>query len=227
MSIGSRHCYPPTDGAFVNSPFSRPRAAAPGFTMIEMLVTLTVFSLALSTLVLSLRTGINTYRAIERSQAHEGEAARIRAILSEDLRHLAIVSDEEPFLIEESQETGQELLQFTRLGNRNAQQYRRGAVWSRVQYEVVKGDDGAKLIRREIPFVAAGPLEGAESESVLLEGAESVAFDYFDGQQWRPAWEDAERAPLAVKMTVEPEAGPSWTFSATVPMGLLNAAAGQ
>ena len=227
MSIGFRHCFRPTDGAIMSLPFSRSRAKSLGFTMIEMLVTLSVFSLALSTLVLSLRTGINTYRVVQRSQAQEDETARIRAILSEDLRHLAIGSEEGPSLVEESEEVGMEILQVIRLGSRHAQQYRRGAVWSRIQYEVAEREGGPALLRQDTPFVARTELLGAASESVLLVGAKSVAFDYFDGQQWHPAWEDLERAPLALKMTVERGNGPSLSFSVAVPIGLLNAAVGQ
>lgn len=194
-----------------------------GFTLIEMLVTLTLFSLVLTSLVTGLHAGATTW---ERMQDRQHRAATVDwayKAMALDIGHLASTIEGEPFLVESKGESGTETLSIATLSPRTQQRTGVGAVWSRVVYEVRKSDDGKSnsLVRVYRPFVSQAPLVGADSEEVLLEGVDEITFSYFDGRKLKPDWEEEGRFPVAIEVRIVLESGKVISQFLTSPLGMM------
>ncbi len=195
--------------------------------MIEMLVTLTMFALALSALVAGLRSGAATWRTVKRHGEESALLERAQAIVRDDLAHLKRGQDDEPAFAEEGSGTPRESLSFGRLATRSGQQFGARREWSRIVYLLLENESGqqADLVRKETPCVAKGALRGAEGETVLLPGVKSLRIDYWNGEEFVLAWDDAEKLPVQVQLTLERERGASLTFAGSSPLGAFGAGA--
>ena len=192
------------------------RAERHGFTLIEILVTVAIFSLAVAVLAAGLRAGARAYRGVLTHERGRAATAQIEARLEEDLRHLCIVSEELPSLTESTGGAGEEQLRFTTISPSSRQRAGLGAVWLEVEYALGEDNSGQSgLLRRERAYVAAGVALGeAAPAELLVADATMASFAYLAAGEIVPRWEDPEKLPEAVIVTVQREKAP--TLSATI-----------
>ncbi len=198
-----------------------------GFTLIEVLVTLTVFVAVLSAMVAGLRSGIHAWRLVRRHQVQEAALQRAFGILGEDFPHAAVVSGDEPALVETKGEDGGESIVLTTLSPRRRQRVGLGAVWNRVEYRVVRNaaTDEDELVRVCQPHVGPSPVGDAPLEESLLAGVENVRFDYVTPEGTVPAWDDGASLPGVVIVTLTRGNGGVVRRAAGVPVGMIGSQA--
>lgn len=157
-----------------------------GFTLVEALVSLFVFSLIAAGSVLMLMQSVNTQARVGEAQAALRDVQNARAILSADLAQYVAREVREadgrvrPRLIGGDADTP---LSFVRAAAEPDGE--RGATTSLalVEYAFV---DGA-LVRRTRTRLDAAP-QGEMMESVVVANAAGARFEFFDGATWREQW---------------------------------------
>lgn len=172
-----------------------------GFTLVEALVALAVFSLLAAGMTLTITQAVRAQTATAAAQEQLRSLQTLRALLSADLAQVvprlgrAVQGAGEPALV--GTPAG---LSFTRVQAEPGEEGQGPtASLTRVTYGM---RDGA-LVRSTRTALDPGPAATTQ-ERVLLAEAEGVSFSYFDGQRWVDSWlVPASRAvPRAVAMTV-------------------------
>lgn len=197
--------------------------------MIEMLITLTLFGLVMSSLVVALNTGVGSWRSIRASQSRQAATEQALEQMRLDFQHLAMISEDIPPLVETTGEAGGERLRFTVLGDRRAQWNGAGSSWAEVEYRVVVDEitQSSNLVRGLRPKVGPSYIEGAEVEETILERVASVQFDYLGPNDTVPLWEDENALPVGIKIRIRFESGRTLWHVVIVPAGYLQAVAGS
>jgi len=157
-----------------------------GFTLVEALVSLLVFSLIAAGSVLMLMQSVDTQNRVGDAQAALREVQNVRALLSSDLAQYVGRETREadgsvrPRMIGGDADTP---LAFVRAGAEPDAE--RGALTrlALVEYDF---EDGA-IVRRMRSRLDAGPTTEM-SERVLVADAGAPRFEFFDGQTWREQW---------------------------------------
>ncbi len=169
------------------------RAAASGFTLIEVTIALALTALIALLLAAALRGGIDTMFRLERHQDRVEETRDATHFLRRVI-HLAPAAG----MIRR----GRVELFFEGLQNRLSLPVESARGMLVMQVEV---DAGRLILRETIPPVLA--LEGTNAAplatTVLLEGVWRLDLAYNDGTNWLPAWPQRDRLPVAVRITVE------------------------
>lgn len=182
------------------------RAQQSGFTLIEVVVALTLFAAAL---VLVFGVVRSTGRATERAEATAQRSERMRAVqglLRSQLSSAMPVpmriepeSGEAVFLVGEGD--GVEFV-----GNMPGYLSRGGPYWQR--FDLVRGDDGLQLRFQFRQMTPDGPLEAERPPQVLLDGIRSARFEYrsLDDEMkpgpWRDEWNYRAMLPPLVRLDV-------------------------
>lgn len=181
-----------------------------GFTLIEILVTVAIFSLAVAVLAAGLRSGARAYRAVLAHQKNRAQDEQALARIREDFRHLCAVSEETPNLTETAESAGGERLHFMALSSLTQQRAGLGAVWREVEYRIGEDSEGATgLLREEQAFVAAAlPLGDPVPPQLLVPGASLVEFAYVSSGDVSAQWTDPEGLPAALIITVTRDGAP-------------------
>ena len=197
--------------------------SAMGFTLVEVLVTLSIFSLAVLVLVAGLRQGTRTYTSVlHHQQARAADNVYLEQ-LRQDVRHIAVVAENKPALTESQVSTGGETLAFTSLVPEERLRAGLGGVWRTITYVVGEDEDGAEgLLRGESNFVADNVSIGEpEPGRLIVPGASSATFEYIDKGATVPTWTEADRLPAAVVVTIEREGAPTLKTTAWLPGAML------
>jgi general secretion pathway protein J len=172
-----------------------------GFTLVEALVALAVFSLLAAGMTLTITQAVRAQAVTAAAQDQLRALQTLRALLSADLAQVvprvgrSLDGPAEPALA--GTVTG---LSFTRV---QAEPGEDGdgpvAALSRVSYGL---RDGA-LVRSTRSALDPGPAATTQ-ERVLLAEAADLRFSYFDGQRWRDTWlvAGSRAVPRAVALTV-------------------------
>lgn len=179
-----------------------------GFTLLELLVALSIFSVLSVMAYGGLQTVISTKQATDKSAERISEIQLVMMRISNDLRQAVTrkIRDEYgDFLPEmQSSKNGDETISWTRAGYRNPAQLKRSNV-QRVAYRV----DQQKLIRITWPVLdRAQDTEALEIE--VLTDIESIEWRFLNNTiEWVSDWPeeggDVELNPLpkAVEFTFE------------------------
>lgn len=177
--------------------------------MIEMLITLTLFGLVMSSLVVAMNTGVGSWRRIHANQSRYAAMDLAFEKFNLDVQHMARISDDIPTLVESAEENGGERLIFTMLGDRHAQWNGHGSSWAEVEYRVVEDEatQSRNLIREMRPRVGPSSIVGAQMDETLLEHVATVQFDYLSRENTVPIWEDQNALPVGIKILVRFESG--------------------
>ena len=172
----------------------RPR---PGFTLLEVLVAITVTGLALTTAGMALSAARSTAARIQRHEARTEADGRVRAVLTDMLRHAPRAEQvDEPLLVVDRTGTTP-VLRFLSTGVREP--YGTGGVW---RVEVTLRDSA--LVMRATPAGRereAWPLTATLSAVTgfdvrVLEHATTLA-----AATWRADWPIAQDRPRAIELT--------------------------
>ncbi len=207
----------------------QPRNAAGGFTLLELIVALTILALIVGSVTAGLRIAV---ASIERGEKVAGDAARLRAavgiiersIRSADLLAVSPGGGTAVFFMGEEK----------RLRFLTAQPPAAigGGAPRLISFHEVAGPEGGLAMSTASPFRAEGAAgwEGIKDPRVLVPGAVEVSFSYTKGPdeearwEWLPSWDPAEtgRLPAAVRVefVVSAEGGArSTAFVVPIPAG--------
>ena len=175
-----------------------------GFTLVEALVSLFVFSLIASGCVLMLMQSVDTQRRV--GDAHQAlrELQTVRALLAADMAQLVLRDIREADGQRRPAFIGGDAnapLTFVRAA---AEPDGEGAAITSlalVEYRIADGQL-IRASRAELDVAGATPM----SERVVLSNAANPRFEFFDGAQWGEQWLVAPgggAAPRAVALIVE------------------------
>ena len=192
-----------------------------GFTLIEILVTLAIFTAVLGVLVEGLHSGIRAWRSVRSHQVRQAEVDLMAATVMEDLRH--VVMGEEGGISESAVEGGGEKLLIRTTVSRKRQRGGMGWVWNEVEFSTETGDGGEKNLLRTVKRYAGKSMVGTEPvKETILTRIKSAEFDYVGPDGQSAAWESEDSLPLAVVFRIQPETGPELAITAAVMAGGMN-----
>lgn len=219
MGVGNRHC-----GVFrfrQSTIDNRQSSIPPGFTLLELLISLTIIGLILVIVFGALRIGS---RAWEKGEKDVEIRQRQRVVLDNIKRQIASTCLREIKGVEGEGRTTKKV--FFR-GDSEGMEFmtrvpmvpttRSGMVY--VRYVVSEEDGGEKmrlmLFEKDIVFIEKEEDIGEQDEAdffELIPGAENIEFAYLKGPEdkdadpeWQEAWDpDSDTGiPLAVKITLQ------------------------
>ena len=168
-----------------------------GFTLLEVIVAITVTGLALTTAGMALTAARNTAARIQTHEARTEADSRVRALLTDMLRHAPAAEQvDEPLLVVE-RSGGTPVLRF--LSNGVREPYGTGGTW---RVEVALRDSVLEVratpsgrARGASPLTATlSPVSGFEVR--VLEHASAL-----DSPTWRADWPIAQDRPRAIELT--------------------------
>ncbi|MCJ7421076.1 type II secretion system minor pseudopilin GspJ [Sphingomicrobium astaxanthinifaciens] len=185
-----------------------------GFTLVEMLVGLTIFALVASAGVGLLRASADTQGAVDTALAEQARVERIALLLEADLGQAVLRPTRRP--------DGTSRPPFS--GSPRAMQFVRGGV-------VALGAEPSSDLRRtgwvaednalkRLTFAALDGGEARLPEAVLLDPLGQLSFAYRDAAGgWVDAWPDGSGAPLprAVRLTLSAPRLPATEFVVALP----------
>lgn len=175
-----------------------------GFTLLELVVAITLMGLVLLVLYSGLRLGLNGWD----SGARRAEASnRLRSVQEFLRRQLA-----QSMTVYQTQADGPQKKIVVFAGGTDAIEFVAPMLVHLGQgglYRIrVKAADGQMRVRWR-PYLPGDPTAGEERETVLLEGVSNVEWAYFgperdDDQEprWRSEWANQERRPLLVRLNL-------------------------
>lgn len=200
-----------------------------GFTLVELLVTMTVFSALMSVLVVGLRTGASTWERVRNHQRATAEEQRALNQLQTDIRHIVFLDEETAPVVDAESENGSDTVQFTVLASRELRERGTPMTWARVTYHLEEGvEEGhLALVRTFEPFVGISAVSGLENTKTLLDDVHDFHMDYLNGEEQVPTWEPTDRVPPAVRVSLTTSRGRTLQMTAAVPFGALQGIAGQ
>jgi len=182
-----------------------PRAALPGFTLLEVLVAMAIFAVVSVVAYSGLQSAIQASQRAGAASTRLAELQRGYSVLAGDFGQLAPRSirnafgDREPALLTEVGE-----VRMTRAGRANPLAATRSE-FQRVGYRL---SAEGELLRLAWPALDQ-PIDGQPSEAVVLRGVEEFNLRFLDDQQrWRDGWPGAEAEigaeplPRAVELTL-------------------------
>ncbi len=182
-----------------------------GFTLLELLVAITLMGLVLVVLYSGLRLGLNSWDSGERRAEATNRLRSVQEFLRRQLAQSMTVYEtnrdrRERFVIFAGRSEGIEFVapMPARLGQGGLYRMRIGMVDSQLQL-------------RWRPYLPGDPAAGEERETVLLDGVSAVEWAYFgpernndqESPRWRADWASTERRPLLVRLNLTLR-GESW-----------------
>lgn len=176
-----------------------------GFTLLELVVAITLMGLVLVVLYSGLRLGLNGWDSGERRAEASNRLRSVQEFLRRQLAQSMTVYQTE------ANEKRNKIVVFA--GEAAAIEFVAPMLIHLGQgglYRVrVETDDGQMRIRWR-PYLPGDPTAGEEREAVLLDGVSDVEWAYFgperdDDQEpprWRSEWANQERRPLLVRLNL-------------------------
>ena len=188
-----------------------------GFTLLELVVAITLMGLVLVLLYGGLRLGLNSWDSGEARAETTNRLRLVEEFLRRQLAQSMTVyrtnDQQEKVVVFVGQANGIEFVapMLAQLGQ--------GGLY-RVRIEVADG----RLWVRWRPYLPGDPNAGEERETVLLDGVSALEWAYFgperdDDRQprWRSDWTSSERRPVLVRLnlTVREEPWPDLVVALT------------
>lgn len=193
--------------------------------MIELLITVVLFSLVMTSLMVGLHTGVSSWKRVRAHQEFMAETERAFEIIGADLRHIARIDEDRPALGESESLSGATDLEFTALVPNTYHAQGRGAVWAEVTYSLVEDEEvvhenSFNLKRTWVPQIANSELDGALVEETLLRQLSSIEFSYLGDEGVVPEWENPEQLPRAVLVNIGFQSGKTMERMISLPLGI-------
>lgn len=196
---------------------------ARGFTLIEMLVTLTIFGALMAVLVVGLRTGIQTWERVRTHQNRTAAEQAAIAIFRSDMEHIAIVSDTLHPVVETKGDNDSEILTLSTLPSRSELEHGLLSSWSQIEYKIGPTQTGelSVLIREARPHASLdNPIVGVAGIRTILEGVDAITFDYTSKNEETDTW-SAENPPSVIRVSIQRSGRPDLTTQFNVPTTAL------
>lgn len=172
-----------------------------GFTLVEALVSLLIFSLIASGGVLLLSLTLQTQSRVEAAQNELRAIQSIRAILASDLAQITPRAVREqgkqPFIFQ-GIGGAKPAMMFVRAAGRPGIAGQAPTQLAAVEYHIA--DDGS-LVRLTREAIDPGP-NAMERTRTLVVAAGATQFQFNDGTGWRDDWPSSFAIPTAVAITL-------------------------
>ena len=174
-----------------------------GFTLIEMLLAITIFGLLMIGVYQSFDQAFRSYQTVQRTRDVFDTARGAMDLIHEDLSSAVIFSGQpSAVFIGRDDSDGREanldsVVMFT-LTHTPLQPGAAAADQCEVEYRIITDRETGKraLLRREEPNPDALHEEGG-GYTVLTDRVVSLDFRYFDGELWTEFWDSASRGDAA------------------------------
>ena len=190
-----------------------------GFTLLELLIAMTLLGFILTLLFGSMRLGSRSWDAGEQRSSNSTHLALVQGFLRRELTQIYPFRWKKKVNTELAFEGESNKLRFVapiavRLGP--------GGLYL-VSLEQVRDKDGSQLVmKRRIPesdssdFSALDSIEDKDNLVVLAEQVEAVNFAYFGAEtkdaepQWQDKWDNAKLLPYLIRIRVKFSNGRNW-----------------
>ncbi|MFQ5894269.1 MAG: type II secretion system protein GspJ [Nitrospinota bacterium] len=205
-----------------------------GFTLLELLVALSILAAIVAGLYLSIGTNASFARRL-RSRLEGQQAARLALQrVAADLAGALWSPGRAHLYFEGARQEGPtgrtDRLSFTAAIYRWGEEGGKRDELAAVSYSLGPGPGGGSLLRQESPPLAGGAPAASEGPVVILEEVRELAFSYLDTEggahdNWSTrSPEERAQLPAAVRLTVRlgsgPDEGRTLSTLAAVPAGL-------
>lgn len=190
-----------------------------GFTLVEALVSLLVFSLIASGCVAMLMQSVESQRRVGAAHETLRELQTTRALLANDLAQLVLREVRGEDGARQPRFIGGDAaapLQFVRASAEPGEPHARATALSLVTYRITEN----AVIRASRADLDSGE---AMTERVMLSDVEGARFEFFDGSAWREAWlvgPGGGAPPRAVALVFESPRYGAMRLEAIVELGL-------
>lgn len=189
--------------------------------MIEILVTLAIFTAVLGVLVEGLHSGIRAWRSVRLHQVRQAELNVVAERITEDFRHVVCAPDTMP-IDETTLQSGGEKVRIITSVSRKRQRAGTGWVWNVIEFDTALDESGTRIFRRTVEARAGTSVVGSKpAVETLLSNVKSVQFDYVGSEGATPVWESRDSLPASVLIRITPETGSEIVIPAWVPAGCL------
>lgn len=194
-----------------------------GFTLVEMLVTMVAFSLALSSLVYAFRAGAKTYQTISSHQVSEAAYNRVETLLTEDLRGVTALEKDKANLLAQREADGRSRLMFHSLEGYRHLRVAPRCVCRTVEYAMDYDEESGRkvFVRRTSSRLPVPAQQEEPEEEILLQEVKDVRFLFLHEREWEEGWEDAKKLPASVGVEIVPDRGKPVMFAIAVPQAVL------
>jgi len=157
-----------------------------GFTLIEILVAMTILSIVMSILYGTFSTSSANAKVVEERSDELSSLSGAIDILSQEIRGVYPQSEgsSEGFLWKKEEITFTAVTPFVKDDEPGIQ---------RISYIFDEG----KLLRKTFK---AGVEAEAKGESLLLDGLKDPSFSFYDGKEWVKEWPSAKDIPFGIKV---------------------------
>ncbi len=182
-----------------------------GFTLLEVLLAMSLMSLMMVLLFASLRTSAESWSRGEQKIALSNEKAVVYQFFKRHLlatRPLWIERPDEPrrFAMQGERES----LQFVSVFPASAG--RKGLQLFRVVFKAEGNGAGTIMVMLRPFYQTEDDGEMQEQEETLIENVSSFRVGYFDGEEknWLENWQDKDSLPVLIKITIELQDNSDW-----------------
>ena len=183
------------------------RANSEGFTLVELLVTITLLSLLLVVLFGGLRFGVRAWDGVQAHGVGTDELRVVQDLLRREIEQAYPAYDTtdplHPVIDFHASSDSMTFLAPTPQAEASAGR-------ARITILAERSGGQIQLVMRATPELATGG-EGAWS-APLLRNIASAQFSFYNGSTWRSGWSDAATLPalIRVHMTFPPRDGRIW-----------------
>jgi general secretion pathway protein J len=161
------------------------RRGEAGFTLVEAMVSLFVFSLIAVGCVAMLMQSVQSQRVVTDSHERLRELQVARALLASDLAQIVPTQGGAPAFVGGDVEVA---MAFSRASAEPAGESGAVSALTRVEYRAEEN----RLVRFSLPARAG---EGATAQRTVLADASALRVQFFDGVDWRDHWLSTPAAP--------------------------------
>ncbi len=197
--------------AFVRQRRRPGRASARGFTLLELLVGMAVFTLMAGLVLGGVRLGVKSWNAAAARSTEVDEMRVVHALLRRQLASALPLATSRAGGWNLVFEGEAESVTFVS----ELPGYVSGGGIQLVTLELVEGAEGEVLRMRWRPLHALDT-DAPGDEALLAENLEGLRVEYFGARsrnalpEWRDSWRDSRTMPRLVRLSLKPENGAPW-----------------
>ncbi|MBA7605892.1 hypothetical protein ES703_13027 [subsurface metagenome] len=182
------------------------RLTSKGFTLVEILIAVTIVSLILTIIYGSYASSIDTMNYTRKKMDAFSMVRLTLSRMNDEITSSFFSEDSEDVMF--AGEEGK--IDFISSSHerifKDSKEYDLVEIgyFTEPDEEGASGSESLSLWRREDGTPDDDVLEGGEKEN-LIEGLEGLEFKYYDGEEWRDEWDskEGEGLPQAVKVTLK------------------------
>jgi general secretion pathway protein J len=182
------------------------REGQAGFTLLELLIAMTLLGLLMTLIFSGLRFGTRVWERNEVHGAGTDEVRLVQSLIRGEIEaaypYYDVTDASHPHVVFDGRPDSVSFLAPT--------PFALGAAGrSRVSFIAISQGSSRKLVMTARPELARDEDDKVTERDVLLDGLQAVSFSYFgsdgpgDAPHWRDRWEDATRVPLLVRVALK------------------------